>query len=332
MRESCFPRQGTMKRGFTLVELLVVMVIIIILISSVLVATSAVFTKARTTSTQSVLAVVQQAVEQFEREQKENSTLTKATQGSVRYSTRYGRFPPDELELFTPLGLPGSGKAGATLGVNGAAIYTDLLPPGDWPEMQFYPHVDPPEYNVFESRDLAAMIVAIELYSDTASAILDRIPNDNRHPGMFDKQGNPVLFLDRPDAKGELNDKYDSGDLQIRYIVDSWGMAIAYHAQRDFNPADPEKTKSPNHEYWNQASTEMIRLNDGKPIIFSYGPNGGEQFEKQWMVDDKAKASLIGDWMDVDDTKSRINHHLNADNIYANPALKEKLAEGIARR
>lgn len=317
-----------MKRGFTLVELLVVIVIIIILISSVLVATSAVFTKAKTTSTQAVLAVVQQAVEQFEREQKENSTLTKATQKAgdkpVEYRKRYGQYPPDELELFTHLGLPGS-KEGPTLGIGGATIHAPL-PADDWPQMQFYPYVDPLEYNVFESRDLAAMIVAIELYSDTASAILDRIPNDNRHPGMFDNQGNPVLFLDRP---GGVDEKYDPGDLQIRYIIDGWGMAISYLAQRDFIAG---ATPSPNHEYWNRASTEMIRLNDGKPIIFSYGPNGGEQFEKQWMVDEEAKASLVGDWRDVDDAKSRINHHLNADNIYANAALKEKLAVGIARR
>lgn len=312
------------------------MVIIVILMSAVLVATSAVFNKAKITQTQAVLTVVQQAVEQFEREQKDNPTLAKASQKAtggtgtkrVRFADRYGSFPPDELELFTSEGLPGAD--GPTLGIGGATIDSPL-PADQWPAIQFYAYTaENWQYNLFESRDLAAMIVAIELYSDVASAMLDRIPNNNRHAGVLDQNGAPLIFLDRPNAEGKLDGKYDSGDLQIRYIIDSWGMAVGYLAQRDWNSTAPPDPSS-NHEFWNQASTEMIRLNDGQPIIMSYGPNGGEQFEKTWMVNDEAKASLVGDWMDTEDSMSRINHQLNADNIYANPTLKEKLAEGIVR-
>jgi hypothetical protein len=35
--------------------------------------------------------------------------------------------------------------------------------------------------------------------------------------------------------------------------------------------------------------------------------------------------------MEAQDDRSRINHYLNADNIYADPTLKARLAEGIAR-
>ena len=327
--------------AFTLVEILVVMVIMVILISAVLVATSTVFGKAKIRNTQAVLTIVQEAVDQFEREQKENRTIAKARQRTgapppgdyVYYSKRYGHFPPDELELFTQSGLPGS-VAGPTLGINGATIGSSdgtVANAAGWPDMQFYAYTEGEwKQNALESRDLAAMIVAIELFSDTASAMLDRIPNDNRHAGMMDEQGEPVLFLDR-NGDGQ----WDPGDLQIRYIIDSWGMALGYHAQRDWLPAPDTPAPSSNHGFWNQASTEMIRLNGGKPIIMSYGPNGGKQFEQEVMDPsggEKGVASLVGDWMDQSDTVHRINHFLNADNLYANPELKEKLAEGIAPR
>ncbi|MGD2108019.1 MAG: type II secretion system protein [Phycisphaerae bacterium] len=324
--------------AFTLVELLVVMVIMIILIGSVLVATQAVIRKAKTTGTEAVLAVVQDAVSQFAREQKANPTLTQAAQRAgttkVRYAKRYGSFPPDELELFTDAGLAGSDATGSggSLAPGGAKLYLDgdaLAAP--LPPLQFYAYGGEEwKQNALESRDMAAMILAIELYSDTASAILDRIPNDNRHAGILDPQtGHPVMFLDR-----NGDGKWDSGDLQIRYIIDGWGMAVGYLAQRDWNEDDPPAPSS-NHEDWNQAATQLVRLNGGQPVIMSYGPDGGQQFEKEIMEPaggETGVASLVGDWVgEPNDPRFQIDHPLNADNLYADPALKDKLEAGIPK-
>ena len=127
-------------------------------------------------------------------------------------------------------------------------------------------------------------------------------------------------------------------DYQIRYIVDGWGVPISYLAQRDFKTSNPAKTISSNHPDWNKASTEIIRLNRGQPIIMSYGPNGKDQLTQEWMETQPgssttgnsimiAKASLVGDFGD----DRKINHPLNEDNVYFDPSLKERLAKGIEK-
>ena len=179
----------------------------------------------------------------------------------------------------------------------------------------------------FEHRDLVAMILAIELYTESAAAILDKIPDGNRSPGILDTNGNPRQFLDRDQAKNETWDA--EFDYQIHHVVDSWGVPISYFAQRDYDPdGDPEETESHNAPGWNQASTEMIHLNGKRPVIMSYGPSGPEQFTRSVQTETDGGVFLAADWVD----NQRIDHPYHADNIYANPALKEKLTEGITVR
>jgi prepilin-type N-terminal cleavage/methylation domain-containing protein len=330
------------KRALTLVELLIVIIVIGILVSSILVASSGFISKGRTNNTQAVLQVVADAVEEFKREQTAKPTITRAKQTKdpnmgkqpdppatpLMYSDRYGLYPPDELEVFTLLGLPGSQAppASRTLAPGGAVI---VPAPTSGQAMRFYKDGDPTK-DPLENRDQAAMIVAIETLSESASAILDRIPDKNRSTGALSADGTtPALFLDRPDpAAGAPNGAWDSNDHQIRLIIDDWGMPISYLAQRDWQPPSGTFTpiESTNHAAWNEASTELIRMNGGQPIIMSYGPNGKDQLTKDAMGDD-AKASLVGDFEYADDHV--VNNPLNDDNVYSNPALKEKLAKGI---
>jgi len=325
--------------------LLIVIVVIGILVSAILVASSGFINKGRSNNTQSVLQIVADAVEEFKREQTAKPTITRAKQQKmagvgdpakpqVFYTDRYGLYPPDELEVFSALGLPGSAPPpdSRSLAPGGA----EVIAPGSstpWKALRFYRDGSPDD--AVENRDQAAMILAIETLSESASAILDRIPDRNRTAGALQADGTPALFLDRADrATGTPNRTWDANDHQIHLIVDDWGNPISYLAERDYRE-DPGKftpIPSSNHEEWNHASTEIIRLNGGQPVIFSYGPNGKDQLSRDAMAAN-GTATLMGDMHPTtpgpDDQEHVIDNPLNADNVYANPALKERLAKGI---
>ncbi len=333
IRHSAFDiRHSRRRSALTLVELLIVIVVIGILVSSILVASSGFINKGRTNNTQSVLQIVADAVEEFKREQTAKPTITRAKQTknpsvgdpsktTISYAERYGNYPPDELEVFAKDGLPGSQAPPdlRTLAAGGAQVFAPSM---TWEAMRFYKDEDQTK-NAVENRDQAAMIVAIETLSETASAILDRIPDRNRNVGALKDNGEPALFLDR-----NKDGNWDANDHQIRFILDDWGMPISYFAQRDWREAPGYvPIQSSNHESWNEASTEFVRLNGGQPVIMSYGPNGKDQLTKDAM-DPNAKASLVGDFETASGFEG-IDNPLNDDNVYSNPALKEKLAKGI---
>ncbi len=319
--------------ALTMVELLIVIIVIGILISSILVASSSLIGKSKERNTQAVLQVVADAVEEFKREQTANPTISR----NKEYKRRYGLYPPDELEVFAdkPYGVPvptGTAPTGSLATPTGSAIF----PAPPYEKMHFYTDGDcsDPVCRSKEHRDLAAMIVAIESLGDASASILARVPDRNRSAGALDGIGNPSQFLDRPkNLKDPPDDQWsDTGeDLQIRYILDDWGMPISYFSQRDFVD-EASEIASTNHRGWNEGSTELIRMNGGQPVIFSYGGNGKDQLTYDMMGDD-GKASLIGDFEPAaagpDDVKHVIDNPANADNVYANPALKEKLAKGI---
>jgi len=332
-------RTSFSQRALTLVELLIVIIVIGILVSSILVAGSGLINKGRTNNTQALLQIVADAVEEFKREQTAKPTITRARQPrqgappgvTVNYSDRYGLYPPDELEVFSSQGLPGSVPPASPKTNSLAAGGAVIVPAPPWPAMRFYK--DSTDADTLENRDQAAMIVAIETLSESASTILDRIPDKNRSAGVLNTNGEPALFLDRADLKTtppKPNDKWDANDHQIRLIIDDWGNPISYLAQRDWQPASGTFTPidSKNHAAWNEPATELIRLNGGQPIIMSYGPNGKDQLTKEAM-EPNAKASLVGDFESDTPVSHVVDDPMNDDNVYSNPALKEKLAKGI---
>ena len=327
-------------QAFTLVELLVVFVIIAILVSSVLVASTHLIDRTRTRNTESVLKVVQGALEEFKRESPPIVKVRQknATGQYVQYSTRYGAYPPDELEVFTEFGLPHSDpassysltpkRADATPGTPGRPSVVPAPASGGsgYPPMQFYTAGN--DKTELEHRDLAAMILAINLYSPSAAEMLGHLADSNWSDGAVDASGDPTQFLD---IKGDKN--WDAGeDEQIRYIVDSWGVPISYFAQRDFDAdAVAGATRSDNYYTdWNEASTEMIRLNSGQPIVMSFGVNGKDQLSKDVLKAENSTAFIVDDWLNETDEsgKRKIDNVYNEDNVYADPSLKEKLAKG----
>ena len=314
-------RRDRRARGLTLVELMVVVVIIAILIGAVVVASSTVINKARVTNTRALLTIVRDAVEEFRREQGGKPTITR----DPAYFSRYGNFPPDELEVFTPGGIPAEINP-MSHAPRGAEVFPAPQSGGVFGTMNFFPWDPTLEAAAMEFRDLTAMVLAIELFGDGSAAMLGHIQDRYRSSGPLAAGGAPALFLDRPDATGVPDGKWDSGDLGIRFIVDDWGVPLRYFSQRNFNPDAPAPPTTTNHPLWNQISTELVRANGGRPVIMSYGPNGKEQLaEDQMGGGGEARATVIADLEDDD----KVNNSLNADNIYAEPSLKERLAEGI---
>lgn len=337
IQSSVFALQSSRRRrALTLVELLIVITIIAVLVGAVLVGGSGLIHRSRNNNTSAVLQLVSEAVEQFKREQTAKPTISGVTQAKtgtggfsskdkVAYLDRYDRYPPDELEVFTVKGLPGAALGTARSLAPGNALIHAPSEPATWQGLRYYK--DGTAADALENRDQLAMIVAIETLSETASSILDRIPDKNRGNGPADAQGRPALFLDRP---GGETGAFDQGDLEIRPILDDWGNPISYMAQRDFGLADYTAIESSNRAGWNEASTEFIRLNGGAPVIFSYGADGKDQLTSTAMTPE-AKASLVGDFEEEDPPAShhRIDNPLNDDNVYANPQLREKMAKGL---
>lgn len=317
-----------------MIELLVVIVVIGILISSVLVAGSALITRSKINNTKATIQVVLDACEEFKHEQAAatRGSLTSAQQDAanptpghskVKYSDRYGQYPPDELEVFTPNGLPGSKSNSGTLAPRGAVMIPAAN--GKYPAMRFY-DVGSNAAPEFEHRDLAAMIVAIEVIGESSASILSKIPDKNRTAGALNTTtGQPSQFLDRPSGAAAPDGNWGPDDLQIRYIVDDWGNPLSYFSERDHKDL-PTDIASSNHEDWNDISTELVRLNGGQPLIMSYGPDGKEQLTQSAMAS-APSASLVGD-LSSDNHDHLLNNPFNNDNVYSNTGLAEKLAKG----
>jgi type II secretory pathway pseudopilin PulG len=299
--------------AFTLIELIVVMTIIILLVGTVVTIGRSVLDSAGARNTAAVLTLVRQAVEAFEAEQPPiiGARQNKLGGGSVYYRDRYSQYPPDELEPFTTNGLVGS--------TSGGSLYPgrhNFYPgPNDcvWGPMSFQPS----DLNSgTEHRDLAALLLALRL-SSTAQGFVEKIPERYRTEGVIDPAtGDPGQFIDR-----DANALWSADeDLQIPYVVDHWGMPLVYYAQRDWDPDDLPPL-STNHADWNQAATEMVRLNGGRPIIMSYGANGRSQLED---TSTDPSVLLHVDWA----ANGKTTNSLQDDNIYADPSLADKLRRG----
>lgn len=304
-------------RAFTLIELIVVMTIIIILVGIVVTVGSSVRDSAKSKNTVAMLTLVKQAVGAF---QADRPPLISARQpapgGWVHYRSRYGEYPPDELEPFTNQGLVGSLSGGSySLYPGRVNVIPDPTIGTAYGRMEF--SLGPDEQGQ-EHRDQAAMLLALGL-SSSAQGFIDKIPDRYRSEGAVDPgTGAPAQYLDR-----NGNQAWDANqDLQIRYIVDDWDVPIVYYNQRDWHPSTAGQTQSTNDQpYWNQAATEMVTLNGGKPVIMSFGPDGKAQLEDT--TSDRT-VLLHVDWIE----NQRITNTYHDDNIYADSSLAEKLRQG----
>lgn len=316
-----------LRRGaFTLVELVVVIIIITILISAVITASVALLASSKAQATQAMLKTVDTALREFE--QNPPAFVAQARWGSgLTYRTRYGASPPDELEVFTAKGLVASGSgSGAPLRIvrpSEMRMVPDTQT-GAYPAMKFIESTNPADMAT-EHRDLAAMYLALELYSEPAKVILEKIPERYWRNGPAAADGTPLQYLDRTSSSGWS----PVDDIPVRYLVDDWRVPILYLSQRDSRHDAPPTVSggSSNHPAWSEASSEMVALNGNRPVLMSYGPDGREQLTGD-VMGDNGRASLVNDWV-FDGEKHRIDHPMNLDNIFVDETIREKLFKGL---
>ncbi|MCH9001654.1 MAG: type II secretion system protein [Planctomycetes bacterium] len=309
-------------RAFTLIEMLVVIAIILILLGSVLVAGNSIINRTKIRNTRAVLLVVDAAIDEFHR-QKPSIIGARQNQiggGKVRYSKRYGGYPPDEVEMFTVSGLPNSAAPPIDRSLSvGQAEFHPAPTGGKYTPMKFYTRGNPE--SEIEHRDLLAMVLAIDMYCEPAAMLLARVPDGNRWKGLFDPNGDPLQFLEDANAADQKWNPVEDRQLPFG-ILDSWGQPLSYMAQRDYTGTTSYIPSNNAVADWNRASTEMIRLNNGRPIIMSWGPDGEDQLTQEAQQD--PTASLVGDW----DDNNKIDNPFNEDNVFADDTLNKKLAEG----
>lgn len=313
-----------------MVELLVVVGLILVLLGAVIVAAPALIDRGKTQSTQLLLHTVQTMIDEFEREQKAAPTITRARQPDkwdpegqigVHYKKRYGLFPADELEPFTESGLPcsASSKTFSLAPAKAKVILGTNTDGNNYPAMRFYRDYDDPSRSLdhFEHRDIAALILTVELFGGAQSrSMLDGLSDASLRPGPRDTQGEPRQFLDR-----NGNGRWDAlEDLQLRYVVDSWGVPLAYFSQRDGVKNAKYPCPSTNHGRWNEVSNDLISRNGGRPVLMSWGPDGREQLTRD-IQSAESTASVVGDLA----VHTFLRNPLNRDNVFTDPALKQKL-------
>ncbi|MCG3131730.1 MAG: hypothetical protein FLDDKLPJ_02535 [Phycisphaerae bacterium] len=313
-------RSSAKVRGaFTLVEILVVVAIIVILLVSVVTLGGWAVRKGQSKNTEGMLRIVADALEQFAADAPLAAVKQPGGAGQVAYVSRYGKYPADELEVYGS-GIPGSTQ-GRSLAPGGGVVVPDAG--GGYQRMTFVLGGAAPQ---FENRDIATMLLAIELHSESAAQILSRVSEKHLVAVPLDGAGDPVQYLDR-DRDGKYNPKDDE---PLRWLVDDWQVPVTYFSQRDFRDGAAESSNHPQADgwSWNEVSTRLVKMNGGAPVLMSWGPDGKDQRTEVNQTGATA-ANIATDLLGLDGSaKDRIDNPLNADNVYANPALAEKLAGG----
>lgn len=308
---------GLFRRGaFTLVEILVVVAIIVILLVSVVTLGGWAVRKGQSKNTEGMLRIVADALEQFAADAPLAAVKQPGGAGQVTYVSRYGKYPADELEVYGS-GIPGATQ-GRSLAPGGGVIVPDS---GEFQDMTFILGGAAPQY---ENRDIATMLLAIELHSESAAQILSRVSEKHLAAVPLDGAGDPVQYLDR-NGDGKYNPKDDEA---LRWLVDDWQVPVTYFAQRDFRAGATPSSNRQQDWSWNEVSTRLVKMNGGAPVLMSWGPDGKDQRTPENQTGSTA-ANIATDLLGLDGSAlDRIDNPLNADNVYANPALAEKLAGG----
>ena len=286
------------RSAFTLIELMVVVAVIAVLIGAIIGIGASVIAGGKARDTEALLKALETAVQQFQQDA--------PFAGVPNYNKRYADdYPPDELEALT-----------GTYGYN-PALFGNLSPGGADLVFQW----SPSSLGEVQHRDIKAMSLAINLYSPEACSILERIDNRFRRVDKDPNTGAVLEYLDREATLSQAPNE------PLVYFVDSWGIPIEYYSTSDPSRRSADSDVGPPPDARRDASTAFVRANNGVPLLVSYGPNGPEQFSRDF-IDSEGPSDLVSDYHDDGAGAHLINHRLNDDNVYSNSAVVEKLRAG----
>ena len=313
--------QSTIRNGFTLIEIMVVIAIIVTLLGAFIVVGRTVIERGKEKETSALLQKLDMAAKEFE---------SKKPLGKMRgYISRYENYAADELDGFSSnvmLPVPNASRSGylspsnAELMINNTQA-TDASIAG------------------MKYGDIKAFALAVRLFSDTGGAILDEVASKYRKAAAKDNLGTITEYLDR-----NGNNTFDAGiDEPLDYFVDAWGTPVAYFAVHDSRVSDPYNPPpgctgaadgppgSPAAGDRLRASHRLVQLNNGVPLFVSYGADGPDQFSQDFFDPSRSlyeAKDLIYDYAMDDGTekKKKFDNRFNQDNVYSHEGLKERIA------
>lgn len=290
--------RGVRRRAFTLAEILVVVAILALLIGVVYKGGSTLMNNAKARDTEALIKTLMAAVEAYKLE---------VNDSNIPYMKDvYLGNPPDSVYLFDRAGLPlpdcspYSPANPCTLRLVSASS-SAVAPPGlKDVRNPSNGQLQPLARSTMRHEDIRALVLSIRLRSPKAAEILDRI--DPRFK-----------------VAGEV--AYDPGDgsapIPLDYYADSWGIPLEYFSMCT-GELDPDPRR--------QVAKRILHLNNGSPLIVSYGPNGPDQISADFMGT-YGDTTIVGDMYD-NNVDMRINHELNHDNVYSDPAVIDRLRRG----
>jgi prepilin-type N-terminal cleavage/methylation domain-containing protein len=284
------------RRGFTLVEMMVVIGIIALLLGVVLLIGSGALEDAKVKDTRVMLEQLQAAIDSYKQESPHRA-INAATH-------RFGLAPPDDLMSYTPDPTYGTGNSGPQLpnlmqGGIGQYVndsigngFNDDLMGGD-----YVPY-----------GDIKALVFALRSRPDSR-AIYDSIPERFR----------------RTASNNEYFDLNDSGDFdqlidqEVQYLVDGWDRPLEYFSVKTLGDSE-----APTSHGW--VSDALVTANRDQEVIMSYGPNGDTQDRQSPLqVEAIAKVTALGGSAAPGEVV--FTNPLQTDNIYSAPGLGERVPE-----
>jgi len=300
------------RRGFSLIELLVVILVISILLSMIFLVGQSVIQDGKIKKTRLMLSHLQEAVETY-RDQHYHKAMNPVLD-------RYGNYPPDDIMTYTPLAAD-STQQGAGHGVNG--IYEDIpnLMPGGLgtfvrvgagPLSGLTDDIGASGY--VPNGDIKALVWALRNH-EKSRIVYDTIPKQYRVSvdlavEFFDVDGDNIANYSAP--LDPLVDK------DVEYLVDSWGVPLEYFSSAFL----VEKTlPSGNPTAHGGAAELLVEANKDRPLLVSYGPDGKFQLEEG--------VTLPGQYVASPFSQRPFINERNQDNVYCDDAVVARIAEAV---
>lgn len=219
----------TSRRGFTLVEILVVIAVILLLVGLMVAGTSHVFTQQKARNTQAMMQSLTAAIEQF------RQTNPLRNLYDVRGRETFGSLPPYQLDLDRPANLQKSAAYAfeanppSPTGISGPNLFSDRIARDlgcrdndieKWWEVDVtsgpIPRIDDEH---MDNRGLYAYMKAFTpgILASVPEANIKRIPHSQNATAVF-----------HMNQKGRSSGTGHADHVDVLGFVDGWGVPIDY--------------------------------------------------------------------------------------------------------